>query len=210
MKVVHVCQNSQYEGWGYQENFLTKPQVELGHQATMIVHTTVHLDTSEIAKASEMDHINKNGVRVIRVEKLARQVCRIGSMVEVARKQSSLLLDSVMTHTRTNSQEELAQFYSIADVFVNPTREDNFPTVHLEALACGTPFVTYDVGGSAEMLNTDTGLAVKPDDFEAFLQAIILICERQDRAIVRKKCVEQAQKFSDISKYKEYITLYGK
>ena len=48
---------------------------------------------------------------------------------------------------RTNSVQELAEYYSAADVFVNPTWEDNFPTTNIEALACGTPVVTYRTGG---------------------------------------------------------------
>lgn len=51
---------------------------------------------------------------------------------------------------RTDSQAELAVLYTLADVFFNPTYEDNFPTTNLEALACGTPVVTYDTGGSPE------------------------------------------------------------
>lgn len=51
---------------------------------------------------------------------------------------------------RTNSPEELAAVYTAADIFFNPTQEDNFPTVNLEAEACGTPVITYDTGGCSE------------------------------------------------------------
>lgn len=51
---------------------------------------------------------------------------------------------------RTNSARELAEIYSAADWFFNPTREDNYPTVNLEAIACGCRVVTYDIGGCAE------------------------------------------------------------
>ena len=51
---------------------------------------------------------------------------------------------------RVSSQTELAQIYTAADVLINPTHQDNYPTVNLEARACGTPVVTYDVGGSPE------------------------------------------------------------
>lgn len=53
---------------------------------------------------------------------------------------------------RTESKEQLAAIYASADVFFNPTREDNFPTVNLEAEACGTPVVTYDTGGCIETI----------------------------------------------------------
>ncbi len=62
---------------------------------------------------------------------------------------------------RTNSVDELARFYSAADVLVNPTYADTFPTVNLEALACGTPVVTYCTGGSPETLTPETGLIVE-------------------------------------------------
>lgn len=51
---------------------------------------------------------------------------------------------------KTNSTIELAQIYSTANVFVNFTYEDNYPSVNLEAQACGTPVITYDTGGSIE------------------------------------------------------------
>ena len=53
---------------------------------------------------------------------------------------------------RTNSPQELAAIYTTADVFANPTYEDNYPTVNLEAQACGTRVVTYDSGGCKETL----------------------------------------------------------
>ena len=74
---------------------------------------------------------------------------------------------------RTNSQAELAEYYSAADVFINPTHEDNFPTVNIEALACGTPVVTYDVGGSPEAIDDHTGTAVPEGNITALREAIL-------------------------------------
>lgn len=65
---------------------------------------------------------------------------------------------------RTDSREELAGIYTCADVFFNPTKEDNYPTVNLEAQACGTPVITYDVGGSGETLWLDGSVAVNGYD----------------------------------------------
>lgn len=53
---------------------------------------------------------------------------------------------------RTESREQLAAIYTSADLFFNPTWEDNYPTVNLEAEACGTPVATYDVGGCRETI----------------------------------------------------------
>lgn len=62
---------------------------------------------------------------------------------------------------RTNSTEELAGVYTAADVFFNPTLEDNYPTVNLESEACGTPVVTYDTGGCRETLSLKSSVVVK-------------------------------------------------
>lgn len=59
---------------------------------------------------------------------------------------------TVICLKRTESAGELAQIYTAADVFVNPTYEDNYPTVNLEAQACGTRVITYDVGGCRETI----------------------------------------------------------
>lgn len=70
---------------------------------------------------------------------------------------------SIVAIQRTSDVQELVRLYSAADVFLNPTYEDNFPTTNLEALACGTPVVTYDTGGSPEAIeigNEQTGVPV--------------------------------------------------
>ena len=56
----------------------------------------------------------------------------------------------VVLMPRTESAAQLAAIYTAADVFFNPTVEDNYPTVNLEAEACGTPVVTYETGGCRE------------------------------------------------------------
>lgn len=58
----------------------------------------------------------------------------------------------------TNSIQQLVEIYSAADIFANPTYEDSYPTVNLEALACGTPVITYDTGGSRETIINGTSL----------------------------------------------------
>lgn len=71
---------------------------------------------------------------------------------------------------RTDSREQLAAVYTAADVFFNPTREDNYPTVNLEAQACGTPVVTYDTGGCKETIQPGRGVVV--NGLEEALNAI--------------------------------------
>ena len=71
-------------------------------------------------------------------------------LIGISEKQGRNLPQHVITVPKTDSQDELAQWYSEAFVFVNPTYEDNFPSVNLEAQECGTPVITYNTGGSIE------------------------------------------------------------
>ena len=117
-----------------------------------------------------------------------------------------LLPDTIVKIRRTQNVQELAQLYASADVFVNPTFEDNFPTVNLEALACGTPVVAFDAGGSAECLTDTCGISVPVGDVGALAAAIRRICE--DHVFSREKCRERAMAFDAAHAYQSYLTLY--
>ena len=82
---------------------------------------------------------------------------------------------------KTNNARELAEIYTAADVFFNPTYEDNYPTVNLEAQACGTPVVTYDSGGSAETLHTAESVSVQSGALEESIGLLKEICERSHK-----------------------------
>lgn len=71
-------------------------------------------------------------------------------LVGLKQKQIDNIPAGIIGISRTNSAQELVELYSLAYVFVNPTYEDNYPTTNLEAIACGTPVITYDTGGSTE------------------------------------------------------------
>jgi glycosyltransferase involved in cell wall biosynthesis len=71
-------------------------------------------------------------------------------LVGLNKKQLVQLPQNILGIERTESVGELVEIYSAADVFFNPTYEDNYPTTNLEAIACGTPVVTYNTGGSPE------------------------------------------------------------
>ena len=85
---------------------------------------------------------------------------------------------SILALPRTNGAKELAEIYTAADVFVNPTYEENYPTVNLEARACGTPVVCYDTGGSRETLGQSDVLVPK-GDLEALLKGIRAVAGRK-------------------------------
>ena len=92
-------------------------------------------------------------------------------LVGVTAQQGKALPQNILALPRTNSPRELAEIYTAADLFVNPTYEDNYPTVNLEARACGTRIVCYDTGGCRETLGPGDTL-VKKGDVEALLASI--------------------------------------
>lgn len=71
-------------------------------------------------------------------------------LVGLSKDQIERLPAGIIGIARTNSTEQLVQLYNLADVFINPTYEDNYPTANIEAIACGTPVITYNTGGSPE------------------------------------------------------------
>lgn len=71
-------------------------------------------------------------------------------LVGVSEEDKNILPYGMLGITRTDSVRELAEIYTAADIFLNLTYEDNYPTVNLEAQACGTPVITYRTGGSVE------------------------------------------------------------
>ena len=127
-------------------------------------------------------------------------------LVGVSDTLAKSLPDRIFSIACTQDQEELAEIYSTADVFVNPTLEDNFPTVNLEALACGTPVVTYQTGGSPESLTEECGRVVPYGDYSALKNAVVEMSGA--KAAMMQACVERAQRYGRQDAYGRYIALY--
>ncbi len=111
----------------------------------------------------------------------------------------------VVSIHKTADQKELAAIYTAADVFVNPTREDNFPTVNIEALACGTPVVTFDVGGSPEIPDGACGETVPCEDTDALVRAIIRLSGGAEQ--MRSECLRRGREFDQSLKFSQYAEL---
>lgn len=115
------------------------------------------------------------------------------------------LLDRrIISIHRTESKQELARIYSAVDVFLNPTRGDTFPTVNIEALACGTPVITSSTGGSPEIIDPTCGIVVNCDDIEEIIHAIYDIKNKT----MHQSCCNRAKQFKQEDKYDEYVELY--
>lgn len=131
-------------------------------------------------------------------------------LIGVNKKQQSFINKKYSEHitafTRTSSQAELVNWYSSAYVFINPTLEDNFPTTNLEALACGTPVITFNTGGSPECLTDRCGIVVDKGNVEQLKDAILSLEQRTD--ITTSSCREQALYFRHDLNFQEYLELY--
>lgn len=116
------------------------------------------------------------------------------------------LPEQIVKIHRTKNQRELAQIYSAADVFVNPTSEDNFPTVNIEALACGTPVITFKTGGSPECLDETSGVVVDCNDIDALVRETERVCLQ--KPFNQADCVKRAKSFDMKDRFSEYVNLY--
>ncbi len=126
---------------------------------------------------------------------------------EVIKKQ---LPDNIIAIARTENIKQLAALYSAATAFINPTWQDNYPTVNLEAISCGTPVVTYRTGGSIESITPDTGSIVEQGDVEGLLRAARDIKQR-GKSYFTERCRNSAlAHFKKEDRYQDYLELYEK
>lgn len=129
-------------------------------------------------------------------------------LVGVKEEQKKGLPKNIVPISRTENLKQLAELYAAAEVFVNPTWQDNYPTVNLEAIACGTPVVTYRTGGSIEVITPDTGFIVGQGDIQGLLNAIREI-EIKGKDYYQPRCRAYAEAhFKKEDRYADYLKLY--
>ena len=116
------------------------------------------------------------------------------------------LPDNIISIHRTHNREELAEIYTVADVFVNPTCEENYPTVNMEAISCGTPVITFRTGGSPEILDDSCGVVVECGDIDAMEREVIRVCT--EKPFSKEACLEKVEEFNADERFKEYVKLY--
>lgn len=127
-------------------------------------------------------------------------------LVGVSKEQKKILPPNIIAIERTSSAQELAEYYSMADLFVNPTYSDNYPTTNLEALACGTPVITYNTGGSPEAIDENTGMVVEQGNIDALAKAIH---QAINKPFLSDNCRKRAERYFDKDKcFEKYIKLY--
>lgn len=123
------------------------------------------------------------------------------ALVGVDAKQSRNLPGGFVTIGKTESASQLAAIYSAADVYFNPTYEDNYPTTNLEAASCGTPVVTYDSGGSGETVTAGRGKVVPTGNLSRAATAIRELCGSGHRVGLLQPDMDQhlmAERYLDL------------
>lgn len=126
-------------------------------------------------------------------------------LVGLNKKQLKQIPENIIGITRTNNVEELAEIYTTADIFFNPTYEENFPTVNLEAIACGTPIITYRTGGSVESVDEKWGYVVEKGDIDTTQKILEDLAGKEKKVAA---CLESSKQYAKEAKFEEYIELY--
>jgi len=113
-------------------------------------------------------------------------------LVGLSKRQISALPYNVRGITRTENVEELIRFYSAAHIFINPSVEESFSLVTIEAIACGTPVIVLDTSAVKELVNMENGIILGKHNAEEYLQAITDI---EDRKMNRHAVMKTAEKY---------------
>jgi len=128
-------------------------------------------------------------------------------LIGLNENQITKLPSNILAIPHTNDTQTLVEIYSDTDIYLNLTLEDTFPTTNLESLACGTPVVTFDSGGSAETIDTKTGFVVAKNDMESVLD-IIRKMKKTGKEPFRQACIQRAHTLYSQKNYELYIDLY--
>ncbi|BCZ49023.1 glycosyl transferase [Clostridium gelidum] len=114
--------------------------------------------------------------------------------------------DNVIALGRTENQIELAEYYSLADVFIICSKKENFPTTCIEAISCGKPVCGFDEGGTSETAPGKTGSFVDYGEVEQLKEKILLELEQGGNY----KLYEQYGKetYTKETMYKNYLKIY--
>lgn len=142
-----------------------KPTESNFREKNHLTNKTILLSVANVWEPRKgFDHL----VELSRRLNLSFQIIIVG----LTEQQCGSLPANIFGITHTDNLNELAGLYSTADIFINPTLEDNFPTTNLEAIACGTPVITFDSGGCRETVSDGFGYVVPKGDLKELASQI--------------------------------------
>ena len=169
---------------------------------------TQHPDGTVILGVATLWHEEKGVRDFVQLAGMLRDDEHLILVGRMSEEQRAAFPANVQLVARTENVAKLAALYAGATAFVNPTWQDNYPTVNLEAIACGTPVVTYRTGGSVEAISEGTGFVVEQGDVAGLLARVRELAA-QDRQAIAARCRARAlEQFSKQERYQDYIRLY--
>lgn len=127
-------------------------------------------------------------------------------LVGLSKGQIKRLPKNIIGIERTEDQEELAGMYSLSDIFINPSLEESFSLVTVEAFACGTPVIVLDTSAVKELVNERNGIVLTAHEPEDYLKAI---GEIRQRGFLREEVSRTASGYSEKRMLEQIISLYG-
>lgn len=123
----------------------------------------------------------------------------------LTKEQIEHLPEDIVGIERTHDVNRLAEIYSMADVFLNPSYEDTFGLVNAEALACGAPVITYRTGGCTEIVDDTCGIVIDCGSVEQMREAISVL---EKQPFSGQACTARANRFNQWDRYRDYVNLY--
>ena len=210
-KTLTIIPCSEWMGIFVRQSFLKSKRIQVIHNG---IDLNIFKVIPELKKTNGKFHIlavsnvwlaDKGYYDIFKLRKMLPEEYEI-TMVGLKKEQLNELPIGIRGIPRTQNVQQLVGLYNEADVFINPTYADTFPTVNLEALACGTPVITYRTGGSPEAVDEKTGVVVEQGDVNALANAI-----KGMKAIPlsSEDCRKRAEERFDKDKcFEEYVELY--
>lgn len=193
------------------ESFLKEKRIEVIHNGIDLnifkpVGEKIKDGKFRIMSVSNIWNKEKGYYDILKLRSLLPSDYQI-TIVGLSKEQVTELPDGIIGIERTQNVDELVKLYSVSDVLINPTYADTFPTINIEAQACGTPVITYETGGSPEIIDKKTGIIVPQGRIEEMASAIK---ELKKHPLLAEDCINRAQQhFNKEYRYKDYIELYN-
>jgi putative colanic acid biosynthesis glycosyltransferase len=143
----------------------------------------------------------------IKLSKIISKDCVI-VLVGVSKRLQKKLSSDIISIEKTSNQTQLAEIYSCSDLYLNLTFEDTYPSTNLESIACGTPVISYNTGGSPESLK-NAGVVVNQGDLKTLFKTIMDLKNNSYIKFSKNNLRNIAnENFNKNTNFKEYVKLY--
>lgn len=130
---------------------------------------------------------------IIEMAKVAQSLpaCKVVLIGECEREIFKQTENVILVGT-VRQTEQLADYYNMADVYLNPSHMESFGKTTAEAICCGCPVVSYRTGASEELVESTGGELADLGDLDGFVKAVERMIKRDDKRLIREKELEFA------------------